>query len=102
MPYRMARLEEDVHEIHGALIEQREVIGVMAIDFTIFTVWAASGIAQLLDSARVTYTHTLRPVYHTRGTSDPGLTRPAPPQPSRTNNSMTHDPPILIFQSSLA
>ncbi|GJV68377.1 hypothetical protein Tco_1483886 [Tanacetum coccineum] len=51
MPQRMARLEEDVHEIRGALAEQREVIGAMARDFSRFTVWAASGIAQLLDSA---------------------------------------------------
>ncbi|GJR17301.1 zf-CCHC domain-containing protein, partial [Tanacetum coccineum] len=56
MPQRMARLEEDVHEIHRALAEQREVIGAMARDFSRFTVWATSGIAELLDSARVTYT----------------------------------------------
>ncbi|GKF57541.1 hypothetical protein Tco_0171078 [Tanacetum coccineum] len=56
MPQRMARLEEDVHEIRRALAEQREVIGAMARDFSRFTVWAASGIVQLLDSARVTYT----------------------------------------------
>ncbi|GJW30730.1 retrovirus-related pol polyprotein from transposon TNT 1-94 [Tanacetum coccineum] len=52
MPQRMARLEEDVHEIRGALAEQREVIGAMARDFLRFTVWAISRIAQLLDSAR--------------------------------------------------
>ncbi|GJY49785.1 hypothetical protein Tco_0439741 [Tanacetum coccineum] len=56
LPQRIARLEEDVHEIHGALAEQREVIGAMARDFSRFTVWAADGIAQLLDSTRVTYT----------------------------------------------
>ncbi|GJY05311.1 hypothetical protein Tco_0371251 [Tanacetum coccineum] len=56
MPQRMAILEEDVHEIHGALAEQREMISVMAMDFSKFTVWAASGIAQLLDFVRVTYT----------------------------------------------
>ncbi|GKD11154.1 hypothetical protein Tco_1190839 [Tanacetum coccineum] len=56
MPQRMVRLEEDVHEIRRALAEQREVTGAMARDFSRFTVWAASGIAQLLDSARVTYT----------------------------------------------
>ncbi|GKE55134.1 hypothetical protein Tco_1490290 [Tanacetum coccineum] len=55
MPQRMARLEEDVHEIRGALAKQREVIGAMARDFSRFTVWVTSGIAQLLDSARVTY-----------------------------------------------
>ncbi|GJX32394.1 hypothetical protein Tco_0242249 [Tanacetum coccineum] len=43
-------------QIHGALAEQREVIGVMARDFSRFTIWAASEIAQLLDYARVTYT----------------------------------------------
>ncbi|GKE07415.1 hypothetical protein Tco_1399433 [Tanacetum coccineum] len=51
MPQRMARLEDDVYEIHGELAEQRKVIGAMAKDFSRFTVWAASGIAQLLDSA---------------------------------------------------
>ncbi|GKD70538.1 hypothetical protein Tco_1324628, partial [Tanacetum coccineum] len=42
--------------VRGALAEQHEVIGAMAKDFSRFIVWAASGIAQLLDSARVTYT----------------------------------------------
>ncbi|GJZ99721.1 hypothetical protein Tco_0672272 [Tanacetum coccineum] len=56
MPERMARLEEDVHEIRGALAEQREVISAIARDFSRFTVWVAGGIAQLLDFHRVTYT----------------------------------------------
>ncbi|GJR84375.1 hypothetical protein Tco_0155160 [Tanacetum coccineum] len=47
--------EEDVHKIHRALAEQREVIGAMDMDFSRFTVWAANGITQLLDSAQVTY-----------------------------------------------
>ncbi|GJW07621.1 hypothetical protein Tco_1570044 [Tanacetum coccineum] len=51
MPQRMARLEKDVHEIREKLSEQREVIGAMAKDFSRFTVWATSGIAQLLDYA---------------------------------------------------
>ncbi|GJY61497.1 hypothetical protein Tco_0462154 [Tanacetum coccineum] len=34
---------------------------------------------------------------HSRDASGGGLARPAPPQPSRTLNSQTHDPPILIF-----
>ncbi|GJZ92269.1 hypothetical protein Tco_0664334, partial [Tanacetum coccineum] len=33
----------------------------------------------------------------TKDTPGGGLARPAPPQPSRTNSSQTHDPPILIF-----
>nr|GEW89144.1 hypothetical protein [Tanacetum cinerariifolium] len=42
--------------------KQREVIGTMARDFLRFIIWAADGIYQLLDSARVTYT----PYYETR------------------------------------
>ncbi|GJU79136.1 hypothetical protein Tco_1276206 [Tanacetum coccineum] len=38
MSQRMARLDEDVYKIHGALAEQREVIGSMAKDFSKFTV----------------------------------------------------------------
>ncbi|GJT68646.1 hypothetical protein Tco_1020126 [Tanacetum coccineum] len=38
MPQRMARLEEDVHEIRRALAEQREVIGAMARDLSRFTI----------------------------------------------------------------
>ncbi|GKE90298.1 hypothetical protein Tco_1567773, partial [Tanacetum coccineum] len=48
MPQRMARLEEDVHEIRGALTEQRKVIDAMAKDLSRFTIWAAGDIAQLL------------------------------------------------------
>ncbi|GJS55308.1 hypothetical protein Tco_0628670 [Tanacetum coccineum] len=44
MLQRMARLEEDVHEIRGALAEQRKVIGAMARDFSRFTVWAANAL----------------------------------------------------------
>ncbi|GKB27641.1 hypothetical protein Tco_0867042 [Tanacetum coccineum] len=52
---RLARLEEDVHGIQVSLREQREVVDAMARDFSRFTVWAAKGISQLLDSARATY-----------------------------------------------
>nr|GEZ74064.1 hypothetical protein [Tanacetum cinerariifolium] len=38
MPQRMARLEEDIHEIREALAEQHEVIGTMARDFSRFTI----------------------------------------------------------------
>nr|GFB18525.1 hypothetical protein [Tanacetum cinerariifolium] len=50
MPQRMAKLEEKVYEIRGTLAEQCEVISTMARDFSRFTVWAANGIAQLLES----------------------------------------------------
>nr|GEX50872.1 hypothetical protein [Tanacetum cinerariifolium] len=56
IPQRMARLEDDVHEIRKELAEHHEVIDTMARDFSRFTVWAASGMARLLDSARVAYT----------------------------------------------
>ncbi|GKB79226.1 hypothetical protein Tco_0946121 [Tanacetum coccineum] len=52
----MDRIKEDVHEIRRVLVEQREVIDAMARDFSRFTIWAASGIAYLLNFARVTYT----------------------------------------------
>ncbi|GKF36846.1 hypothetical protein Tco_0113604, partial [Tanacetum coccineum] len=34
---------------------------------------------------------------NSRDAPDRGLARPAAPQPSKTNNSHIHDPPILIF-----
>nr|GEW52615.1 hypothetical protein [Tanacetum cinerariifolium] len=52
---RLARVEEEVHEIQETLGEQREVMDVMAKDLSKFTVWAAGGISQLLDSAGATY-----------------------------------------------
>ncbi|GJZ61451.1 hypothetical protein Tco_0617588 [Tanacetum coccineum] len=55
MAQRLARVEEEVHEIRGALGEQREVMDAMARDLSRFTVWAARCISQLLDSAGATY-----------------------------------------------
>nr|GEV74161.1 retrovirus-related Pol polyprotein from transposon TNT 1-94 [Tanacetum cinerariifolium] len=40
---------------HVSLLEQREVVDMMAIDFSRFTIWAAGGISQLLDSTGATY-----------------------------------------------
>ncbi|GJS30658.1 hypothetical protein Tco_0491278 [Tanacetum coccineum] len=56
MPQRMARLEEDVHEIRGALTNQREVIDAMAHDFFRFSTWAITGLGWMIDRAVVTYT----------------------------------------------
>ncbi|GJZ48974.1 hypothetical protein Tco_0603164 [Tanacetum coccineum] len=56
MPQRMARLEEDVHEIRGALTEQREVIDAMAHDFSRFSTWVTTGLGRMMDRAGVTYT----------------------------------------------
>ncbi|GKE37155.1 hypothetical protein Tco_1460560 [Tanacetum coccineum] len=56
IPQRMARLKEDVHEIRGALTEQREVIDAMARDFYRFSTWVTTGLGRMMDSAGVTYT----------------------------------------------
>ncbi|GJW71735.1 hypothetical protein Tco_0128652 [Tanacetum coccineum] len=56
MPQRMARLEEDVHEIRRALTEKREVIDAMAHDFSRFSTWAITSLARMMDRAGVTYT----------------------------------------------
>nr|GEX67987.1 hypothetical protein [Tanacetum cinerariifolium] len=53
---RLARLEEEVHEIRQSLDEQREVMHAMARDFSMFIVWTTSGISQLLDLSGATYT----------------------------------------------
>ncbi|GJW57313.1 hypothetical protein Tco_0104044 [Tanacetum coccineum] len=56
MPQRMAILKEDVHEIHGTLAEQREVISAMAHDFSRFCTWITTSLARMMDRAGVTYT----------------------------------------------
>ncbi|GJT63758.1 hypothetical protein Tco_1015238 [Tanacetum coccineum] len=56
MTQRMARLEEDVHEIRGALTEQREVIDVMDHDFSRFSTWVTTGIGRMMDRVGVSYT----------------------------------------------
>ncbi|GJW55151.1 hypothetical protein Tco_0099236 [Tanacetum coccineum] len=55
-PPGMARLKEDMHEICGALTEQREVIDVMACDFSRFSTWVVTGLGRMMDRAGVTYT----------------------------------------------
>ncbi|GKB81484.1 hypothetical protein Tco_0948379 [Tanacetum coccineum] len=56
MPQRMARLEEDVHEIRRALTEQREVIDAMARDFSRFCTRTTTSLVRMMDMAGVTYT----------------------------------------------
>ncbi|GKA45912.1 hypothetical protein Tco_0738708 [Tanacetum coccineum] len=56
MTQRMARLEEEVHRLKESLDEQHEVVDIIAIDFSRFTVWAARGISQLLNVTDATYT----------------------------------------------
>ncbi|GJU77699.1 hypothetical protein Tco_1274769 [Tanacetum coccineum] len=45
-----------VHEIHGALTKQREVIDAMARDFFIFSTWVTTELGWMMDRAGVTYT----------------------------------------------
>ncbi|GKB00192.1 hypothetical protein Tco_0828185, partial [Tanacetum coccineum] len=55
-PQKMARLEEDVHEIHGALTKHREVINTMARDFSRFCTWTTTSLARMMNKVGVTYT----------------------------------------------
>ncbi|GKC55639.1 hypothetical protein Tco_1083237, partial [Tanacetum coccineum] len=55
IPQRMARLEKDVHKIHGALTEQREVIEPMAREFSRFNTWDVTGLSRMIDKVGVTY-----------------------------------------------
>ncbi|GJZ65636.1 hypothetical protein Tco_0622332 [Tanacetum coccineum] len=56
MPQRMARLEEDVHEMCRGLTKQREVIDTMARDFSRFSTWVTTGLGRMMDRAGVAYT----------------------------------------------
>ncbi|GJY64599.1 hypothetical protein Tco_0466059 [Tanacetum coccineum] len=48
MPQRMARLEEDVHQICGMLAEQRKVISAMAHDISRFCTWTTTSLARMM------------------------------------------------------
>ncbi|GJU88080.1 hypothetical protein Tco_1300503 [Tanacetum coccineum] len=56
IPQRMAILEEDAHEIRGALTEQRKVIDATTHDFSRFCTWTTTSLARMMDRAGVTYT----------------------------------------------
>ncbi|GJZ05624.1 hypothetical protein Tco_0539417 [Tanacetum coccineum] len=55
MPQRMARLEEDVHEIRWGLTKQREVIDAITRDFSRFSTWVTTGLGRMMDMAGVAY-----------------------------------------------
>ncbi|GKG14412.1 hypothetical protein Tco_0354012, partial [Tanacetum coccineum] len=55
MPQRMLRLEEDMHEIHRTLAEQREVVDAMACNFSRFCTRTTTSLARMMDKASVTY-----------------------------------------------
>nr|GEX02135.1 hypothetical protein [Tanacetum cinerariifolium] len=54
--HRLARLEEDVYILRGALDEQREVLDSMACDFSPFTTWMVTRLSRMMDHVRVRYT----------------------------------------------
>ncbi|GKB68532.1 hypothetical protein Tco_0929944 [Tanacetum coccineum] len=67
MPQRMARLEEDVHEIRRALTKQREVVDEMARDLSRFCTWTTTSLARMIDRAGVSYTsYTQIPIEYQR------------------------------------
>nr|GEX09223.1 hypothetical protein [Tanacetum cinerariifolium] len=56
MAQRLARVEEDVHEIRGALGEQREIFDSVARDFSRLSTWTIVGLSQMMSEVRVKYT----------------------------------------------
>ncbi|GKA33517.1 hypothetical protein Tco_0719946 [Tanacetum coccineum] len=53
---RLARVDKDVHEIHEALGEQREIFDSMARDFSRFSTWMVFRLSQMMSQAGVKYT----------------------------------------------
>ncbi|GKA20380.1 hypothetical protein Tco_0700369 [Tanacetum coccineum] len=53
---RITRLEEEVHDMRKALQGQRSVLDSMARDFSRFSTWTVTSLAQLMDKAGVPYT----------------------------------------------
>ncbi|GKD28574.1 hypothetical protein Tco_1239352 [Tanacetum coccineum] len=56
MAQRLARVEEDMHEIQGAPSEHREILDSMAHDFSRFSTWTVVGLSHMMSQARVRYT----------------------------------------------
>ncbi|GJU71910.1 hypothetical protein Tco_1263315 [Tanacetum coccineum] len=56
MAQRLARVEEDVYEIRGALDNQREILDNMARDFSQFSTWTVVGLSQMMSWAGVSKT----------------------------------------------
>ncbi|GJS97102.1 hypothetical protein Tco_0804070 [Tanacetum coccineum] len=66
---RIAWLEEEVHDLRKALQGQREVLDSMAHDFSRFSTWIVTSLAQLMDRAGVPYTrYSESPVEYQRRT----------------------------------
>nr|GEW39286.1 hypothetical protein [Tanacetum cinerariifolium] len=52
---RISILQDEVHGMHDALQGQREVLDIMARDFSSFTTWTVTSLARLIDRASVSY-----------------------------------------------
>ncbi|GJW30316.1 hypothetical protein Tco_0047191 [Tanacetum coccineum] len=82
---RIARLEEEVHDMREALQGQREVLDSMARDFSRFSTWTVTSLARLMDRASVPYMrYSESPVKYqrcTRQRTDEPSTSAAPKQP---------------------
>ncbi|GKA47458.1 hypothetical protein Tco_0740341 [Tanacetum coccineum] len=64
---RIARLKEEVHGIREVLMGQREVLDSMARDFSRFTMWTVTSLAQMINRADVSYTsYSKSPVEYQR------------------------------------
>ncbi|GKC64484.1 hypothetical protein Tco_1097082 [Tanacetum coccineum] len=69
MAQRLARVEEDVHEIRGALGKQKEILDSMARDFSRFSTWTVFRLSQIMSQAGVRYTsYTNFPIPYARHT----------------------------------
>nr|GEZ57609.1 hypothetical protein [Tanacetum cinerariifolium] len=53
MAQRLAKVEEDVHEIRRALGKQREILDNMACDFSRFSTWTVVRLSQMMSQAGV-------------------------------------------------
>ncbi|GJX63850.1 hypothetical protein Tco_0296750 [Tanacetum coccineum] len=82
---RIARLEEEVHDMRKVLQGQREVLDSMARNFSKFSTWTITSLARLMDKAGVPYTrYSESPVEYQRRTrqrNDEPSTSTSPQQP---------------------
>ncbi|GKD09640.1 hypothetical protein Tco_1189325, partial [Tanacetum coccineum] len=86
MTHRLARQEEDVHGMRGAIGKQREVLDSMAWDFSRLTTWTVTRLSRMMDQAGVRYTsysdYHIPYVRCTRcKTDDAGTSIPQQPDP---------------------
>ncbi|GJX33066.1 hypothetical protein Tco_0242921 [Tanacetum coccineum] len=78
---RIARLEVELHGVREALEGQREVLDIMAQDFSQFTTWTVTSLSLMMDMSGVTYTpYSDSPLEYQRRRTDGASTSAAPQQ----------------------